>query len=474
MTPRRETPFRATGRRYAAWAALSVIAAGALWPHAAGAQNDRLKDIERAIEQARSRAAELKRQAERLAEEIQALRVESIALARKTQDHETDLSALEAQLPELEERERSMLGTLTARHEQLGQTLAALQRIALQPSDALLLAPAAPVDTVRSGLLLRAAIPAIETRAASLRAELDELRDLRQRIAVRRDQMSATTQAMAEDRKRLESLIARKREKREALTAGHEEEQKRAEALATRAKDLRELMDKVEREAAELAAREQAARDRAVQEQIARDQAARAAREQAAKSQSAQGQTAQKPTDAAPAKEPAGQAQTGQAQTGQAQTGEPAPGGQIALAQPPNIRPFPASGQSLVLPARGKMKPHFGETQGDGSAARGIVIAARGGAQVVAPFDGKVVYAGVFRSYGQILIIEHGGRYHTLLAGMERVDAVVGQWLLAGEPVGVLGSPRGSGPELYLELRHAGQPINPLPWLATTGDKVRG
>jgi septal ring factor EnvC (AmiA/AmiB activator) len=474
MTPRREAPNPATGRKSATLAAFAVIAAGILWPYPAGAQNDQLKNIERAIEQDRSRAAELKRQAERLAEEIQALRVESIALARKTQDHETDLSALEAQLPELEEREQAMLGTLTARRQQLGQTLAALQRIALQPSDALLLAPAAPIDTVRSGLLLRAAIPAIETRAASLRAELDALRDLRQRIAVRRDQMSVTTQAMAEDRKRLESLIARKSEAREALTAGQEAAQKRAESLALRAKDLRELMDKVEREAAELAAREQAARDRAVQEQIARDQAARAAREQAAKSQSAQGQTAQKPADAAPAKEPAGQAQTDQAQTGQTQTGEPAPGGQIALAQPPNIRSFPASGQSLVLPARGKMKTHFGETQNDGSAARGIVIAARGGAQVVAPFDGKVVYAGVFRSYGQILIIEHGGRYHTLLAGMERVDAVVGQWLLAGEPVGVLGSPRGGGPELYLELRHAGQPINPLPWLATTGDKVRG
>ena len=126
------------------------------------------------------------------------------------------------------------------------------------------------------------------------------------------------------------------------------------------------------------------------------------------------------------------------------------------------------------MPARGRMKTRFGQTLGDGSAARGVVITARKGAQVVAPFDGKVVYAGVFRSYGQILIIEHGVRYHTLLAGMERVDAVVGQWLLAGEPVGILASPRGSGPELYLELRHAGQPINPLPWLATTGDKVRG
>jgi septal ring factor EnvC (AmiA/AmiB activator) len=84
------------------------------------------------------------------------------------------------------------------------------------------------------------------------------------------------------------------------------------------------------------------------------------------------------------------------------------------------------------------------------------------------------VYAGQFRRYGQILIIEHGGRYHSLLAGLERIDAVVGQWVLAGEPVGVMGSPDGDRPELYFELRRTGQPINPLPWLVTTDNKVQG
>jgi septal ring factor EnvC (AmiA/AmiB activator) len=116
----------------------------------------------------------------------------------------------------------------------------------------------------------------------------------------------------------------------------------------------------------------------------------------------------------------------------------------------------------------------YGQAGGDETVSRGIAIRGRPGAQVVAPYDGKVVYAGPFRGYGQILIIEHGGRYHSLLAGLDRIHAVVGQWLLAGEPVGVLGTPRNGNPELYLELRQAGQPINPLPWLATTGDKVRG
>jgi septal ring factor EnvC (AmiA/AmiB activator) len=79
------------------------------------------------------------------------------------------------------------------------------------------------------------------------------------------------------------------------------------------------------------------------------------------------------------------------------------------------------------------------------------------------------------------LIIEHRGGYHTVLAGLGRVDAVVGQWLLAGEPVGVMGSsgtsttgqgnaPDTSGqdhPKLYVELRHKGQPVDPAPWFGT-------
>jgi septal ring factor EnvC (AmiA/AmiB activator) len=92
----------------------------------------------------------------------------------------------------------------------------------------------------------------------------------------------------------------------------------------------------------------------------------------------------------------------------------------------------------------------------------------------VAPFDGKIAYAGQFRGYGLILIIDHGERYHTILSGFDRIDAVVGQWVLAGEPVAQMGDTSGSDPELYLELRRTGQAINPLPWLATNDDKVRG
>ncbi len=84
------------------------------------------------------------------------------------------------------------------------------------------------------------------------------------------------------------------------------------------------------------------------------------------------------------------------------------------------------------------------------------------------------MFAGPFRGYGQLLIIAHGEGYHTLLAGIDRVDGAVGQLLLAGEPVGQMGASPGRKPELYVELRHDGDPIDPTPWLAATETKVSG
>ena len=128
---------------------------------------------------------------------------------------------------------------------------------------------------------------------------------------------------------------------------------------------------------------------------------------------------------------------------------------------------------AMTQPARGKLVQRFGQDTKTGSSAKGATFETRLRAQVVAPFDGKVVFAGPFKGYGQILIIQHGDAYHTLLAGMARVDATLGQLLLAGEPVGVMGSQE-AGTRLYVEVRRKGQPVNPLPWFTAARDKVRG
>ena len=127
----------------------------------------------------------------------------------------------------------------------------------------------------------------------------------------------------------------------------------------------------------------------------------------------------------------------------------------------------------MTQPARGVIVERFGKDTGSGSIARGATFKTRRRAQVVAPFDGTVVFSGPFKGYGQILIIQHGGAYHTLLAGMRRVDATLGQRLLAGEPVGVMGVQE-AGMRLYVEVRRKGQPVNPLPWFTAARDKVHG
>ncbi len=122
---------------------------------------------------------------------------------------------------------------------------------------------------------------------------------------------------------------------------------------------------------------------------------------------------------------------------------------------------------------------HFGDSELSGNprgepggqSSRGIVIETRPQAQVIAPHDGQIVYAGSFLGYGQLLIIEHGEGYHLLLAGLSRIDCVVGQWVLAGEPVGIMGTGKDSQ-QLYIELRRQGVPMDPLSWLVPAKDKV--
>ncbi len=121
---------------------------------------------------------------------------------------------------------------------------------------------------------------------------------------------------------------------------------------------------------------------------------------------------------------------------------------------------------ALPYPVSGRLKTRFGAQDGS-IKSRGIHITARRGGQVVAPYDGQIVFSGPFRDYGQLLIIAHSGGYHSLLAGLDTQYGVVGQWVLTGEPIGTMTKTKRDA-NLYMELRHNGQAINPLPWLQKT------
>jgi septal ring factor EnvC (AmiA/AmiB activator) len=151
----------------------------------------------------------------------------------------------------------------------------------------------------------------------------------------------------------------------------------------------------------------------------------------------------------------------------------PVPSAELAAPRPGLPAPGPDAEEAL-LPARGRVLAGFGDRSEVGGEFRGIAIATRPSAQVVAPRAGSVVFAGPLRGYGQLLIIEHGEGYHVLLAGLSRLDAAAGDEVLAGEPVGVMDPVSSGQPTLYVELRRNGQPINPVPWLAASKRKVSG
>ena len=157
----------------------------------------------------------------------------------------------------------------------------------------------------------------------------------------------------------------------------------------------------------------------------------------------------------------------------------------VAMLTPGRIKPampFPDAKGLLPLPVQGRRVLTFGEKTQYGSQSKGVVLETRHGGQVVSPSDGWIVYAGEFRSYGQLLIINAGGGYHILLAGLSQIDVQLGQFVLAGEPVGVM-STAAKGPQaktqdnapiLYIEFRKDQRPIDPDPWWSDASRKVQG
>jgi septal ring factor EnvC (AmiA/AmiB activator) len=392
--------------------AAAAIVAAVLTPLPASAQKagQRLEAIEREIEKGRERRKELDLRAEALADELSRIRRERMATARVAQEKEVAVSDLEEQLNGLDVAVEREAVSASERRERLVRVLSVIQRLALRPPAAWIAQPGDPNDTVRGAILLRSAVPQLATTARVLRKRLAGLSALRAETGRRRQELDLARTSLADERKKLKSLFRRKLRIEKNLRAKAGAEARRLDKLAAEAKDLRDLLARLEEESMKRAALPR---------------------------------------------------------------GGTAAGGRAG--PPPRAnRHFGAARGTLPFPARGRVIRRYAEKTDLGARSKGIMIETRPSAQVVATFDGRIVFAGPFRGYGQLLIIEHGEGYHTILAGMSRIEGIVGQWVLAGEPVGVMGGLAGKRPGLYVELRRKGQPINPLPWLAASENKVSG
>ena len=387
---------------------LLLAAAVASVEAADSSPTQRLGEVERALEKSRRDETEIKRRAQELEGEVGRAQRDLVTAAHVIQDLEAEALGLEAELAQLAKAETEKRGQIAQNRDRIGRVLLALERLARHPPEAVLVSPLPPDDVVRSAVVLRTAVPAIETESKALGVDLERLAKTRADIAVKKRDLTQAVSALEIQKRRLDTMMGTKREAMRVALVESKDVETRMGRLAREAEDLKALLDRIEDE--------------------------RRARE---------------------ARAPA-----------------PAPAGP-ALVTPPG-RPLAEPKGQLLYPAVGRIVGSYGQPTESGLTRRGIVIETRPAAAVVAPHGGSVVFAGLFRAYGLLLIIEHGEGYHSLLAGLGRIDAEVGQKLLGGEPIGAMGEDADGKTALYVELRLKGQPVNPIPWLAARKGKVSG
>jgi len=442
-----------------------VVIAGLILALPANAQSeapkDTLKRVEQQLQTGKQRQQQLERQSQALQTELDALRGRLIALADQARGQEQTLDQLEDSLTALEAEERERSAGLDAERQQIATLLAALQRLARIPPEAALARPESPVDTLRSALLLRDAVPALKARADALSQALTALADTRGKLVDQRAKALAARVALTEKQDEMNRLIAR----REELSRQTEEERvqvgQRMADLSGQATDLRQLMERIEAErrtAIEAAARREAERREAERKEAAKREAEKreAERRLAAQKEAERKEAERKLAELRAAEQKIAEQKAAEEKRAKDEAAREAARERELAAKSPD---GPPAVSGMVLPAAGKLTTRFGEADRYGATSRGVTVQTRAGAAVVAPRGGTIVFAGPFKGYGLILIVEHGNGYHSLIAGLGRIETAVGRKVASGEPLAVM--PPDGNPDLYFELRRNGQPINP-------------
>lgn len=400
--------------------ALALLLAGLGRTGAAEPTRQQIQNAERAqaaqIAAGRAAAARLaaaQAEAKRLADARVAAAAELRGLENATADAATTMDALNKRRAEAQAR-------LAERAADLGPLLPLIERMALYPTETLLAVPARPEATLRGLLVLKGLARQLETDAEALRAEQAEVDRLTAAITAQSQRLTAAQAAQTAKAAGLDQQIA------EAQARGHDAEDDAADA---------------NRRAAE-----QAAKADSLRAALAQLEAARQQEEARARAEAAEADRKRQVANADAARRRA-----------------------AAIAQAAGPGLSDAHGQ-LGAPVAGTVVRAFGDP-GDAGPASGVSYQAPPAARVSAPCAGRVVFAGPFRSYGLLLILDCGGGYHIVLAGLARLDVQVGRPVQAGEPVGVMpgGDPHipGQRPVLYVEVRHEGLAINPTPFLRT-------
>jgi septal ring factor EnvC (AmiA/AmiB activator) len=360
-------------------------------------QQAQLNSANKAAKDAEARARSLQRAAANERDEARRAKTREAAIAASIQAAEAEIAAARARIAIVDRMLGRQRERLAEQQGPVARLIAALQSLARRPAVLGLVQPGSTRDIVHVRAVLAGVTPVVRARTDQVRAEVARTRRLREgaELAVR---------SLADGRARLQNerlALVRMEADHRLRSADYRRdamfESDRALALGEQARDLVDLMDTMG----------EAAETRAALEALPGPL--------------------------------------------------PRPGAEGAAPPPPVVRDT-RTPPPYRLPVSGQVVTGLGELSGEGVRSRGLTLATASAAQVVAPTGGRVIYAGRFRRYGNIVILDHGQGWTSLVAGLDRVMVRVGDVLVQGSPLGR--APQGEAPRITVELRRKGRPID--------------
>ncbi len=481
----------------------------------------RLEARRKALETVKGREQAVAKDVKVIESERAKLNSQLIETARRIRESETILLQTEDRLLDLTKQEGEVRRSIDERHDTVAKLLGAMQRIGRQPPPPLVTQRDDALKMVRSAMLLASILPELETQAARLTRDLEDLVDLQERTRIEQIRVKEESEKLALEQQRVDGLLAEKKARLSERQVQLASIQQAAKQYANNLTELNAFLSRMDKEIDKtvkavdrgqsklLRARQRAAEARRKAEEAerkaeeARQRAIEEKRLAAIREAEAQKRAELKAAEeqriaelkAAEAKK---QAELRAAEAarlavleaeqrkklGDKPVVELKPTKRVALASPGRMKPsvsFRKARGTVPLPVSGRTLTKFASDDGFGGKTKGMELQTRGNSQVTSPMDGWIVYSGPFRSYGQLLIINAGEGYHVLLAGMNQIDVSLGQFVLKGEPIGIMGTSVADGkedepkrPVLYVEFRKDGRPIDPDPWWAEGPKKVQG
>ena len=354
-------------------------------------------------ENAEARSQRFEEEAQAAQDAAERAASEAAALAARVQQAEAGIAAARTRIAMIDREQADLREQLGREQQPVVRLTAALQQFSRRPLALSILQPGSVKDVVYLRAMLHDTVPQVRAGTAELRNRIERARELRREALAAAQVLEAEEMALAERREELAEIETRQRLAARAAGGSASREAERALALAEEVRDLDGLVDELDR-AAEL-----------------RSRLAALPGPRLRPAQPEQAQVASAPTPAAP----------------------------LAEADAPS--PY-------ILPVAGRTLAGFGAPQALGL-SQGLTLSPIGGAQVVAPAAGRVAFAGPYRGYGNIVIIEHGGGWTSLVTGLARSDVEVGEQVVSGSPLGAAGP---TDPSVSVELRRDGEAVNPL------------